>query len=112
MTMSPGMFVIWAASRIVGTAVLVPVIEEFFFRGYILRRLDSGSWGMRIVALIVSSTLFAALHDRWLAAGLAGLVFGFLMLRRERVADAVWGHAVCNAVIAAWALRTGEWSVI
>lgn len=105
-------FALWALARILGTAVAVPLIEELFFRDYLLRRLDTGGWPMRLVAVAVSTVPFALLHDRWLAAGLAGLVFAGLALRRGRLVDAVAGHAAANAVIALWALLTGGWSAI
>jgi exosortase E/protease (VPEID-CTERM system) len=110
--MSPAMFAIWAVARIAGTTLLVPLIEELFFRGYVLRRLDTGGMAMRLVAIAVSSGLFAALHDRWMLAGAAGVAFALLTLRRGRVTDAIVAHATANGMIAAWAAVTGDWSVI
>jgi exosortase E/protease (VPEID-CTERM system) len=110
--MTPAMFLLWAVARVAGTALFVPLIEELFFRGYLLRRLDVGGTVMRIVAIAVSSGLFAALHDRWLLAGLAGVAFALLTLRRGRVTDAILAHGVANGIIAAWAAVTGNWSVI
>ena len=103
---------VWVVLRILGTVVLVPLIEEMFFRGYLLTRLDGAQPWRRLLALVVSSLAFAALHGRWLEAGLAGLVFGLVMLRRGRVEDAVLSHAAANAVIAAVALAQGDWSLI
>ena len=110
--MSPIAFLVWAVCRVVGTTLLVPLVEELFFRGYILRRLDRGGAGMRVVAVTVSTALFAFFHDRWLVAALAGVVFALLALRRHRTADAVLAHATANACIAAWAIGNGDWSVI
>lgn len=112
---------LWVAARIVGTAVLVPVIEELFFRGYVMERIAGSDRGERmaaaprlrlIAAIAVSTALFAALHDRWLVAGLAGLLFAVLRLRRGGLTDAIVAHAVANALIAAQALRTGDWALI
>jgi len=103
---------IWVLARVVGTVVLVPVIEELFFRGYVLARLDRGGWVWRGVALAVSSGLFGLMHGRWLEAASAGLVFGLLMLWRGRLADAVWAHVTANAVVAAVALSRGDWALI
>lgn len=102
----------WVVFRVVGTVALVPLIEELFFRGYVLARLDRGGLGWRIVALAVSSGLFGLMHGRWAEAAAAGLVFGGLMLWRGRLADAVWGHVAANAVVAAAALRHGDWALI
>jgi uncharacterized protein len=103
---------VWAVARVLGTVVMVPLVEEMFFRGYLLRRLDGPQLWRRMFAIAVSSLAFAALHGRWVEAGLAGLVFAALMLRRGRVADAVWGHVVANAVVAAMATANGDWSLI
>ncbi len=105
-------FIAWVATRVVGTTLLVPIIEELFFRGYIQARIDTGGWVMRVLAFAVSSGLFAVLHDRWLAAFLAGVLFGLMMLRRGRVTDAIIAHMAANGVIAAWAVFTRDWAVI
>ena len=92
--------------------MLVPVVEEAFFRGYVLTRLDSGTWASRVAAVAVSSALFALLHGRIVAAGAAGVVFALVMLRRGRLADAILAHGLANALIAAVALWRGAWSLI
>jgi len=65
-------FVIWVISRVIGTSLLVPIIEELFFRGYVQASIDDGRPVMRILAFAISSGLFAALHGRWVEAFLAG----------------------------------------
>jgi len=103
---------IWIASRVIGTTVLVPLIEEMFFRGYVMGRLNRGGLLWTVVAVVVSAGLFAALHERWLAAGLAGVCFGLLTLRSGRLSDAIVAHAAANAVIAAVAAYSGDWHLI
>ncbi|WP_353348045.1 exosortase E/protease, VPEID-CTERM system [Aquicoccus sp. SU-CL01552] len=110
--MTPATFALWAVIRVLGTSVLVPVIEEAFFRGYLLARFDSGSWQMRLAAIIISSLAFALLHGRVLEAGAAGVIFALVMLRRGRLTDAILAHATANAAVAAAALVTGDWSLI
>lgn len=105
-------FMVWALARVIGTAVAVPLIEELVFRGYLLRAIDTGGFAMRLLAVAVSTAAFAALHDRWLAAALAGLVFAGLALRRNRLGEAVQAHAAANALIALWAVATGDWGAI
>lgn len=103
---------LWILARLIGTILLVPLIEEMFFRGYILSRLDRGGMVWRILALGASSGCFGLLHGRWLEGAAAGLVFGILMLRRGRLADALWAHAAANALVAAVALMRGDWTLI
>lgn len=107
-----GALLLWIVTRIAGTVALVPLIEELFFRGYILTRLDRGGLAWRVAALAVSSALFGLMHGRWWDAALAGLVFGLLALWRGRLADAVWAHVAANAVVAGFALARGDWALI
>lgn len=110
--MPPAIFALWVFSRIFGTTLLVPLIEELFFRGYLLRRLDSGGIAMRVVAIATSAGLFAVLHDRWLLAAAAGVVLSLLVLRQGRLTDAILAHVVANGIVAFWAVATGDWTII
>ncbi|WP_210529342.1 exosortase E/protease, VPEID-CTERM system [Rubellimicrobium arenae] len=101
---------IWVGLRILGTAVLVPMVEELFFRGYLVARFDLGGRFGQAFAIGASSVLFAVLHGRWLEAWLAGVAFAWVMLRRNNLADAIVAHAVANGMIALWAASRGDWS--
>ena len=72
------------------------------------RRLRAGSPGS---LSSISSALFGALHGRWLAGTLAGLLYALALYRRRELADAVVAHATTNALIAANVLATGSWSL-
>lgn len=102
----------WIAFRLVGTILLVPLVEELFFRGYVLERLDGDTLARRLGAIAVSAGLFALLHGRWIAAGVAGVVFALTALRRGRLEDAVAAHMVANLVVAGWAFVRGDWAAI
>lgn len=104
---------IWVFCRVAGTTFLVPLIEEMFFRGYLMDSIaGSGSRWRVLVAIAISSVLFGVLHDRWLAAALSGVVFALLRLRSGRMTDAVLAHAVANGIIAAAAVLQSDWSLI
>jgi hypothetical protein len=103
---------LWVGLRLAGTVVLVPLVEEMLFRGYLLARLGAGSRLRMAAAVVLSTAAFAALHGRWIEAGLAGLLFAWVALRRGRVADAILAHMVANATIAAVAWARGDWSLI
>ncbi|MBA2126547.1 hypothetical protein DLM45_09990 [Hyphomicrobium methylovorum] len=108
----------WLALRAIGTIVMVPIAEELAFRGYLYRVLissrfetvDFKTFGW--MALIVSSMLFGLMHDRWIAAALAGCVYALLMNRSGRLTDAVASHMTTNAVIFFWAVAAGQWSLL
>ena len=105
-------FIAWAICRVLVTTILVPVIEEMFFRGYLLTKLDGPAPWQRGLAVLLSSLAFALLHGRWVEAGLAGLVFAWIALRRGRITDAIWAHVIANAAVAVIAAARGDWSLI
>ena len=107
------------ASRLIGTAILVPVIAELFLRLYLQDRI-SGALSSRTGVLVatfleigVSSAAFCGLQDRWLAAFVAGVQRSFRVGREAlRTGGLPRLHAAANIVIAAAALRAGDWSLI
>jgi len=114
----PWLAIGWLTARGIGTIVLVPIAEELAFRSFLYRRLirrdfhivapTAFSW----LALVVSSLLFGALHERWLAGALAGAIFALVMVRSGRLGDAILAHATANALIFAWALAFRQWSLL
>lgn len=109
----------WLVARFVGFIVTVPVAEELAFRGYLARLLvreefeSVSARSLNWLALTVSSVAFGALHGgRWLAGTAAGLLYALALDRRGRVSDAIVAHAITNALIAAYVLTTGSWSLM
>ena len=113
-----GAVVLWFLFRGIGTVLLVPLVEELFFRDYLESRirgaaLDEPALLWRVVlAAAVTAGLFAALHDRWAEALLAGLVFSWVAQRSGRIADAVAAHGIANLIVFAVAVLTGNLAII
>ncbi|MGZ9808833.1 exosortase E/protease, VPEID-CTERM system [Pseudoroseicyclus sp. H15] len=111
--MAPVVLAAWVILRVLGTSLVVPLVEELLFRGYILLDwLDGPGWPRKVMAIAASTLPFALLHGRYLAAGLAGLVFALVALRRGRVSDAIWAHVAANLIVALWALALGDFTLI
>ncbi len=87
----------WILFRVLGAALIAPIVEELAFRGYLLKRLE-GACG-QILALGLSSLAFGALHSASLAGIAAGLLFGLVWLRRRSDADAIIAHATANIAL-------------
>lgn len=104
----------WIAVRVLGSATIVPVCEELAFRGFLLRRLvaeDFTTVALRRAmpwAIVASSLVFGLLHERWLVATVAGIVFAVVQTRTGRLSEAVAAHAVSNGLIALWVLVSGD----
>lgn len=113
-----GMAALWFVFRGIGTVILVPLAEELFFRDHLETRLRGAApdapaplW-RTAGAVAVSAALFAALHDRWAEAFVAGVVFSLVLRRGGRIADAVAAHAVANLIVFAVAVATGNLAII
>jgi len=108
----------WLVTRTIGSAVLVPIAEELAFRGFLYRWLIARKFEdvpfahVSLIALVVSSVLFGLLHERWLAASLSGAMFALVMWRERHICAAIVAHATANAVICAWAIGAGQWSLL
>jgi len=115
--LSPAAAFVWISSRIIGSVITVPIIEELAFRGFLLRRLiardftkvpyDTFRWS----AVIISSLAFAAVHQQWIAGFFAGAAYAFAMTRRGLLTDAILAHVTTNALVSLQVLMLGHWSL-
>jgi CAAX prenyl protease-like protein len=106
--------VLWL--RVVRAVVLVPILEELFWRGWLPRwiqdtrfeRIPPGTF--TAFAFIVTAVLFAAEHGPFWEVGLlAGLVYNWWMWRTKSLGDLVLAHAVTNACLAGYVVLTQQW---
>jgi CAAX prenyl protease-like protein len=104
------------AVRIFGSVVLVPIAEELFWRGWLMRRLinpdfQSVPLGQYApLAFWIVAILFASEHGSYWEVGLAaGVIYNLWLVRTRSLADCIWAHAVTNGVLAIYVLVTGEW---
>jgi hypothetical protein len=106
----------WVGVRIVGASVVVAVMEEMFWRGFLLRwivepdfrRVPIGTFTWP--SFLAVSVLFAVEHERWLVGLLAGVAYNLLLYRTRSLYACVVAHGVTNFVLAVWVLYTGAWS--
>ena len=102
-------------ARILGAALLVPVMEELFWRSFLMRWAQSpifegvspSSVGVR--AILISTFVFVLAHTLWLAAVIAGLAYTLLYIRSRKLWSAVIAHAVTNGALGVWVVATGNW---
>ncbi|MGB4064176.1 MAG: CAAX prenyl protease-related protein [Azonexus sp.] len=104
-----------ALMRLAGSALVVPLMEELFWRSLVMRWLEEADFsavdpariGLR--AVLLSSIVFGLEHSQWAAGMLAGLVYGWLYVRSGNLWVAIAAHAVTNAGLGIWVLATGAW---
>ncbi|WP_308917515.1 exosortase E/protease, VPEID-CTERM system [Jannaschia sp. LMIT008] len=103
----------WLIARGIGTTILVPLVEELFFREYMERRLQRrDTWPWVLLSIGATTALFAVLHGRWWEAAVAGLIFSLLRRHTGRISDAIVAHAIANGLIFAVAAWTGRFELI
>jgi exosortase E/protease (VPEID-CTERM system) len=107
----------WIATRLIGSILVIPIVEELAFRGFLLPWLvtpDLDALAPRRwpwAAILVSSLAFGALHEQWILGATAGAAFAAARVWRGRLGDAIVAHAACNAGIACAVLIGGRWDL-
>ncbi|HEV3255997.1 MAG TPA: CAAX prenyl protease-related protein [Gemmataceae bacterium] len=103
--------------RLAGLALLVPVAEELFWRGFLLRWLIAPDWQsqpigrMTPLSFAVVTLLFTLAHPEWLAAAIyCALLNGLLYWTRD-LWNCVVAHGVSNLVLGIYILAAGAWEL-
>lgn len=104
-----------ALVRLLGSALVISFIEEFFWRGFVyrwitardFRSVDLGVFSLN--AFLITALLFGLEHDRWLVGILAGLVYGALAVKTRDLWAAGIAHAVTNLLLGLYVLATGAY---
>jgi CAAX prenyl protease-like protein len=103
-------------SRAIRAIVLVPIIEELFWRGWLMRwlvdthfeRVGLGTYTR--YAFWTSAVLFASVHGAYWEVGLvAGVIYNWWMVKTRSLGDCILAHAVTNAILATYVVSKGEW---
>jgi hypothetical protein len=104
------------ALRCISSFALVPVLEELFWRGWMMRWLIDKEFlkvplGTYLPsAFWIVAVLFASEHGPYWEVGLlAGIIYNWWIIRTRNLADCMLAHGVTNAVLSAYVLYTDQW---
>jgi uncharacterized protein len=104
------------AIRLLGLVVVVPIIEEFFLRGFLMRFAIHDQWhqipfGVATrMSLVVGTVAPMLMHPGELVAAAVWFsLVSWLMVRTRSIWDCVAAHAITNAMLGAYVLWSGEW---
>ena len=106
-----------ALARFIVLAAVVPVMEELFWRSFLMRWIDARDFlnldARRVsgMALALTCGLFAVEHSLWVAGLMAGLAYAGLYITTNNLRAPVLAHAVTNAILGLWILATGSWQL-
>ena len=104
------------AIRIAGAALVVPVMEELFWRSFLMRwivhpdfeAVETSQLGLK--SFVITVLLFGFEHNLWLAGIVAGAAYSLLYMRHRKLWSPILAHAVTNGLLGGWVLMTGNWS--
>jgi CAAX prenyl protease-like protein len=96
--------------------LIVPLVEELFWRGWLLRwlvraeflQVPLGSYTRQ--AFWISAVLFALEHGAYWEVGLAaGAIYNWWLGKTRSLADCIVAHAVTNACLSLYVILLGRW---
>jgi CAAX prenyl protease-like protein len=104
------------ALRMVRAVVIVPIVEELFWRAWLMRwvidqdfeKVPLGKYTAQSFWIVAA--LFASEHGPYWDVGLAaGIVYNWWMVRTKSLGDLILMHAVTNFSLSAYVIATGKW---
>ncbi len=104
------------AFRLLRAVILVPILEELFWRAWLMRWLIRPDFlsvplgAFSASAFWISAALFASEHGPFWDVGLmAGIAYNWWMIRTRSLGDCILAHAVTNACLSAYVLVAQRW---
>ncbi len=104
------------AVRIFGSTIVVPPLEEVFYRSFVYRSiirpdfravpLGTFHW----LAFLATAGIFGISHYEWLAGILCGFAYQGLVCWKGRLGDAMTAHAITNFLLGVWVVWRGAWN--
>jgi hypothetical protein len=101
--------------RLIGLVLVVPIMEEVFWRGFLARYLIADDFrnvqqgNFTPFSFIVVTVAFASVHPEVLSALAWGAMVNWLYRKTANLWACVVMHAVTNGLLGAYILATGNW---
>ncbi|HEY2883366.1 MAG TPA: CAAX prenyl protease-related protein [Pirellulales bacterium] len=102
--------------RFVGLTLIVPIIEEFFLRGFVMRFVMAERWWespfgvVNRTAVIVGTALPMLAHPQELVAALVWFsAVTWLMVRTRSIWSCVMAHGITNLLLGIYVVASGAW---
>jgi len=111
----PTMRVLFLAVRFYGLVLMVPVMEELFWRSFLLRWLTHPDFqGLPIgdfswSAFAIVAACFGLAHPEWLAAIVCACAYGLLLRQTRSLFACIVAHGVTNLALGIYVLTTHTW---
>jgi len=107
--------VMFIAVRILGSSLVVPPLEEIFYRSFIYRYLVKSDF-MKVSfsrldwrAFLIAGVIFGIAHYEWVAGILCAFAYQWLVIRKNRLGDAITAHAITNFLLGVWVVARNDY---
>jgi hypothetical protein len=101
---------IFLAVRTFGSSLVVPPLEEVFYRSFLYRYLIKPKFleipltRFHWKAFLVACVIFGLGHYEWLSGILCAFAYQGLVIKKGRLGDAMTAHAITNFLLAIWVI--------
>lgn len=114
---SPAAYWTTVVFRFLRLVIVVPLIEEIFWRGFLLRylidekfwRVPVGAFSWLSFAAVTVGFTFVHSSADWIAASMTSALYNFIAYRTKSLGSCVIAHAITNLLLGCWIMRTKEW---
>jgi CAAX prenyl protease-like protein len=113
----PAIYAATLGLRFLRLVVVIPLVEEIFFRGFLLRYLIKEAFQTVSIGVFswfsftAVAVCFGLVHSPadWIAGVFAGALYNLVVYRTKNLASAVLAHAITNLLLGVWIMKTGQW---
>jgi CAAX prenyl protease-like protein len=105
------------AFRFLRLVVVVPLVEEVFWRGFALRyfinekfyALPMGAFSWFSFAVVTIAFGLSHAWADWIAALITGAIYNWVAYRTKSLASCILAHAITNFLLGLWIMKTRQW---
>jgi hypothetical protein len=103
--------------RFLRLVVVVPLVEEIFWRGFLLRylidedfeKIPLGAFTWLSFSVVALAFTFSHSRPDWPAALVTGILYNVVMYQSKSLSTCVLTHATTNLFLGLWIMHTRQW---
>jgi len=102
--------------RVAGPTLVVPIMEEIFWRGFLMRYLIKEDFEQVPLgtyapfSFIAVTVMFALIHgNQWFLGIVVGILYGAWFVYTKNLGNIIVSHGVTNFLLGAYVLKTKSW---
>lgn len=110
-----GIRIMMTAVRVGGAVLVVPIMEELFWRSFFIRYLINTDFlkvplgRFTASSFLITVLMFGFEHNFIFAGMMAGAIYNGILYRTRSLAQCIIAHAATNLALAMYVLYSGKW---